>query len=599
MALPNADPDITLPEVLVTPEPTETNTAGTGGQTPGVNDQAAASPTAPLVQGGGLGGYDLAGSSATPPPGGTQEAQLHPTAAIVAQKWLDAGYTPEQVSGALGGINQEAPGYNSKAQNPTSGATGLYQVLGSRQQALQDHLNKTNSDWFDPGAQTDHALSELAGTNPADDESQADRRIRAAKTPAQASAAYATHFMRPGEGLTPQYLRAAAEEANRVYPDVKQLAQERQAARAAQTNPNEFSQLATKLGIGQPAQPTGQAAQARLASTDPGSVSVPPPSNTPFGDLAARIAKDKATDPQAPTHPNIGQPQDMSAHSDIKDWLTMVPKGIARGWAEAMGFPGDMINAASDYWARHGVMDPQASQENFQMAAAMAMLGGEGGAPMMPGSPTGDPNAVGMHVPVNSKALRQGIGEGWTETPTERDTRERQAGGNVQRDLGGNLAYEGGTRDPELESKENLFNASRWIGAGLSPGGIAGRATQAGAGILNRGGSILMHDIAAPGLGGELANEAGSIVGQHGGTPQEQALAEGTIAALSMSRAGFLQAGKATLGKTSMYQKYVMNKLLKGQMGPEGVIQRASDNPAMAAANLNPIGPQQPLPERL
>lgn len=99
------------------------------------------------------------------------------------------GLTPDQASGVAAGIQAES-GSNPNAVNPTSGAFGIGQWLGARQQALfaQYGSNPTLQQ------QLDFLVSELNGGD------VGGKAVLAQSSPLDTLTAYITKFMRPAAG---------------------------------------------------------------------------------------------------------------------------------------------------------------------------------------------------------------------------------------------------------------------------------------------------------------------------------------------------------------------------------------------------------------
>lgn len=122
---------------------------------------------------------------------GANSGSLSDRQKYLAGRLRGAGYSDAQVSGIIGSLMQES-GLDPSAVNKTSGATGIAQWLGPRAKAFQKQFGHSlKESTF--GEQTDFMLQELQTT-----EKEADRRIRLAKTAAQAAEIHAREFERPG-----------------------------------------------------------------------------------------------------------------------------------------------------------------------------------------------------------------------------------------------------------------------------------------------------------------------------------------------------------------------------------------------------------------
>lgn len=122
---------------------------------------------------------------------GANSGSLSDRQKYLADRLRGAGYSDSQVAGIIGSLMQES-GLDPSAVNKTSGATGIAQWLGPRAKAFQKQFGHSlKESTF--GEQTDFMLQELETT-----EKEADRRIRLAKTAAQAAEIHAREFERPG-----------------------------------------------------------------------------------------------------------------------------------------------------------------------------------------------------------------------------------------------------------------------------------------------------------------------------------------------------------------------------------------------------------------
>jgi hypothetical protein len=122
---------------------------------------------------------------------GAKSGSLADRQNYLAGRLKGAGYTDAQVAGIIGSLMQES-GLDPTAVNKTSGATGIAQWLGPRAKAFQKQFGHSlKESTF--GEQTDFMLQELKTT-----EKLADKRIRTARTAAQAAEIHAREFERPG-----------------------------------------------------------------------------------------------------------------------------------------------------------------------------------------------------------------------------------------------------------------------------------------------------------------------------------------------------------------------------------------------------------------
>jgi len=75
----------------------------------------------------------------------------------------EMGFSAEQAAGVMGNIFRES-GYSPTAENPSSGAYGIIQWLGSRKTSLQEFAVEQGKDISDIGMQLDFMKVELEGT---------------------------------------------------------------------------------------------------------------------------------------------------------------------------------------------------------------------------------------------------------------------------------------------------------------------------------------------------------------------------------------------------------------------------------------------------
>lgn len=124
---------------------------------------------------------------------------LHPSAAIVARKLKQQGFTNAQIAGVLGNFQQES-GFNSRVNEggvvgaPAGrGGYGLAQWTGGRQGALVNFAKQRKMDPGDAGLQADFLVYELTGP-----EKAAAASLRQAKSPEQAALVFRRDFERAG-----------------------------------------------------------------------------------------------------------------------------------------------------------------------------------------------------------------------------------------------------------------------------------------------------------------------------------------------------------------------------------------------------------------
>lgn len=105
--------------------------------------------------------------------------------------FLQKGVPPQVAAGFAQRLMYESAGGNPLAQNPTSGALGLAQWLGPRQQNLLSQPN-----WQDPTNQLNFLWNEMHGGDPLS--SNAFSRMMAADTASNAYKLFTHYVERPG-----------------------------------------------------------------------------------------------------------------------------------------------------------------------------------------------------------------------------------------------------------------------------------------------------------------------------------------------------------------------------------------------------------------
>lgn len=114
---------------------------------------------------------------------------------------IDKGYTPVQVAGIMGNLQQE---HNFQTSD-TPGGLGIAQWIGDRKDSLQ-----TNPNWQDLTVQLDFMLYELNSY-----ESSANNRIKQATTIEDATIAFQNGFERCGTCMEGQRINYAYSIYNR------------------------------------------------------------------------------------------------------------------------------------------------------------------------------------------------------------------------------------------------------------------------------------------------------------------------------------------------------------------------------------------------
>lgn len=112
--------------------------------------------------------------------------------AIVQRRLLELGYSPNQVAGIIGNLQQESGrGLNPNVVGDKGTAYGIAQWRGPRFEGLQSFAQQRGIDWRDPALQADYIHHELNTT-----ERRAGELLRSAKTPEESARAF-IGFERP------------------------------------------------------------------------------------------------------------------------------------------------------------------------------------------------------------------------------------------------------------------------------------------------------------------------------------------------------------------------------------------------------------------
>lgn len=119
--------------------------------------------------------------------------RLTPSIAYGYERLRSLGLSDQQAYGVLGSIMQESgPSVDPRAVNPVSGAFGVAQHLGVRQEALREFARRNRRDVEDYRTQWDFIAEELRTT-----ERRAFDRVRASSTRGDAAYAWTRYFERP------------------------------------------------------------------------------------------------------------------------------------------------------------------------------------------------------------------------------------------------------------------------------------------------------------------------------------------------------------------------------------------------------------------
>jgi hypothetical protein len=127
------------------------------------------------------------------------------------------GYEPHQAAGIAGNLMQEST-LNPMAKNPTSGAFGLAQWLGSRKKSFMDYALKNKKDIKDPTAQLEFIDHELNTT-----ETRARDKLLNSKDATEAAFNFSDHYERAGANEKKNATRASY--ANRILSSIVPSAQ--------------------------------------------------------------------------------------------------------------------------------------------------------------------------------------------------------------------------------------------------------------------------------------------------------------------------------------------------------------------------------------
>lgn len=274
------------------------------------------------------------------------------------------------------------------------------------------------------------------------------------------------------------------------------------------------------------------------------------PKTQEWQDLLRRVDGD---DGHANTVDRYGVPPDGGALEGLKHFFSLMPKTMARGAADTLGMPIDIINAGADYYAHH----PN-------------MVGMEGGPPIQWGAP----EAEGM--PANQQMPQAPGGS--------QDV--RRLAGSVG--INTNLPSEEGDTSRSAKWAESLGGAMGGA-APFTPLGMARAAPI----VMNMGKSVAKDmglSAFAGGLGRELAENiegppgtekaiegVGQTVGLVGALKAGGAVTAGVTAAKILATAGMHALERSNLPQVS--------QLLKGQFNASELMQQIADNPALAAQN--------------
>ena len=119
---------------------------------------------------------------------------------IVYEFFRSKGLGPAQIAGIMANIRAES-GFNPRAVNASSGASGLFQWLGGRLEKLKEMAKKQGKEWTDIQVQLEFAWEEISMTNGNDgwngNKKQKDRFMKT-NDPREAAIIFCTYWERPG-----------------------------------------------------------------------------------------------------------------------------------------------------------------------------------------------------------------------------------------------------------------------------------------------------------------------------------------------------------------------------------------------------------------
>jgi hypothetical protein len=131
------------------------------------------------------------GGTVSKPSGGQAGASNQSSAKYIADQLMKNGYTKEQAAGIVGSLMQES-NLNPGAVNPSSGAQGIGQWLGSRKKDFES-FSGTSLSGSTLEQQTAFMINELKNK-----ERRAGSMISGAQTPEQAALFHSKFYERPG-----------------------------------------------------------------------------------------------------------------------------------------------------------------------------------------------------------------------------------------------------------------------------------------------------------------------------------------------------------------------------------------------------------------
>jgi Phage tail lysozyme len=469
-----------------------------------------------------------------------------------ADFWHQQGMPNAGVAGMLGAASQEAP-QGPSSFNPSSGASGTYQDLGSRAAGENAYAQAHGLDPWSGDAQNAYTNDELRGKQDAGNEHAVGTALFNANDPGVAADNMVRGFERPGAGVEGGESARAQAHARSVMGALDQRYGPSQGAGLEAPLTTDPGGLAAALGqANQSAQPAGASGKWDHAQV-PATVGAPSPN--PLAD-ALQHANHTYAQEQVTQAATSGAPMP-KPQTDADAWghalFTAVPDGLARGLTAAMGFPADVTNWLGDFYASH----PKAALMSGAAMGGVEPLG------TFDNFPAYDPNAKGVHIPAGASDIRSLV-----KTVT---------GGSV--DL----------NNPEYQNagEEVLSHAAEFVGAGASPGGV-GADISAGKSLL----SMLWHHVLAPAsISGGL--DAGEYLADKSGIANNVSEPVGIAARAALT--GALAHGLGTLGRASTtYAEETPRNAVQGAVEAGAGPQDAAAAKSAALNNLNQY--QEPIP---
>jgi hypothetical protein len=429
-------------------------------------------------------------------PDTTPSPALTPDAEKAADVLYRAGFSPAGTASTLAGQNYESAGFNPRAVNPTSGAYGLSQDLGSRKAGLQQYAQNTQQPLDDIATQERYAVNEMNTTERASGD-----QIRNAQDVNQGGATYIHGFERPGAAAEQKEIPAVQQTAQQTLPAIQAhfAKKEKAAADAASLLDRTIGPTGGGAFDHQPLPPTQRSPQA-----DP----LADASSALDNAMTQQQAKAQQAQAQTPQTPGYDWGSLGSAFSEV-------PRGLVRGIVSKIGLPVDIANWVSHYYSEH----PQ--------DAALVGMAGAG----MPAAnlsdvsnlPVYEPNSGGYRLPLGTQDIAKAIKY---TTGYDINQQDKSIGGEV------------------------LGHMAEFVGAGASPTGFAhdvgavGEAADALSKTKSLAGMLFHHVLAPASISGGLDAGEWAVDKATGNQPLAEAVGIGARAAL----AGALIAG---LGKAS------------------------------------------------